>query len=151
MIVSFRTVTVEDCKMIREWIKTNRFTRHWYYFDKTPRLSTLENKILKNLKQPKTRANIILIDNVPIGYIQSYPVDGNGNWTKQVKVAENMVSIDYFIGDINYIHKGLGSKMILEYIDQVIKNENYAFAMISPETLKTKYNKGLWKSVVFNI
>lgn len=133
MKITFRPATVEDCKMIREWIKINEFTCHWYYFDKIPRLSTLETKMPKKMKEPNTRANIVLIDNVSIGYIQSYPVDGNGNWTKQVKVAENMASIDYFIGDINYIHKGIGSKMILEYIEQVVKKENYAVAMISPD------------------
>ena len=133
MNITFRAATVEDCKMVREWIKTNEFTRHWYYFDKIPRLSTLENKMKRKIKEPQTKANIVLVDNHPIGYIQSYPVDGNGNWTKQVKVAENMVSIDYFIGDINYIHKGLGSKMILEYIEQVVKKESYAAAMISPD------------------
>lgn len=133
MNITFRPVVIEDCNMIRNWIKTNEFTRHWYYFDKIPRLSTLEKKINKKLKEPQTRANIILIDNFPIGYIQSYPVDGNGNWTRQVKVAENMVSIDYFIGDINYIHKGLGPKIILEYIQQVVKKEKYTVAMISPD------------------
>lgn len=44
-----------------------------------------------------------------------------------------MVSIDYYIGDINYIHKGIGSKMILEYIEQVVKLDGYAVAMISPD------------------
>lgn len=73
MNITFRTVTIKDCKIIREWIKTNEFTRHWYYFDKTPRLSTLETKILKTLKEPNSRANIVLADDMPIGYIQSYP------------------------------------------------------------------------------
>lgn len=77
----------------------------------------------ENLKEPNTRANIVLVDNEPIGYIQSYPVDDKTPWGKKIKVADNMVSIDYFIGDINYIHKGLGSKMILEYIEQVVKKD----------------------------
>ena len=87
----------------------------------------------ENLKEPNTRANIVLVDNEPIGYIQSYPVDDKTPWGKKIKVADNMVSIDYFIGDINYIHKGLGSKMILEYIEQVVKKDKYDIAMISPE------------------
>ena len=87
----------------------------------------------ENLKEPNTRANIVLVDNEPIGYIQSYPVDDKTPWGKKIKVADNMVSIDYFIGDINYIHKGLGSKMILEYIEQVVKKDKYDIAMISPD------------------
>lgn len=133
MKISYRNITLDDCEVIRSWIKSNKYARHWYYKDKIPRLSTLKNKIENKLKQPKTKVNIILVDDVAIGYIQSYPVDGCGNWTKQVKVAENMVSIDYFIGDLNYIHKGLGAKIILEYIEQIIKKENYSMVLISPD------------------
>ena len=53
MKITFRPASVEDCKMIREWIKINEFTRHWYYFDKIPRLSTLETKMSKKLKLSK--------------------------------------------------------------------------------------------------
>lgn len=133
MNISFKKITIEDANLLRSWIKSNEYTRHWYYYDKVPRLLTLKKKIEKILKESKTRAYIIMIDNNFIGYIQSYPVDGNGNWTKQVKVAENMVSIDYYIGDLNYIHKGLGKKIILEYIEQIIKKENYSVVMISPD------------------
>lgn len=133
MNITFRNATIEDCKLMRSWIKSNEFARHWYYLDKTPRLSTLERKMEKKLKDPKTKAKIVLVDNVPMGFIQSYPVDGCGAWANKVRVADNMVSIDYFIGDLNYIHKGLGSKMILEYIEQIIKKEGYSVAMISPD------------------
>jgi len=76
---------------------------------------------------------IVMYNNFPIGFIQSYPVDNNGSWTTKVKVAENMVSIDYFIGDINFIHKGIGPKMIQEYIDKIIKPDKYSVALISPD------------------
>ena len=66
MKITFRPATVEDCKMIREWIKINEFTRHWYYFDKIPRLSTLETKMSKKMKEQNTRANQVLITNVSI-------------------------------------------------------------------------------------
>ncbi len=133
MKLSFRKICVEDAEMIRNWIKSNEFTRHWYYFDKTPRLATIKNKIEKKYTEPRTKAMIVLVDNQPMGYIQSYPVDGCGAWANKVRVADNMVSIDYFIGDLNYIHKGIGSKMILEYIEQIIKKEGYSVAMISPD------------------
>ena len=42
MKLSFRKICVEDAEMLRNWIKSNEFTRHWYYFDKTPRLSTIK-------------------------------------------------------------------------------------------------------------
>lgn len=45
--ITFRPATVEDCKMIRYWIKTNEFTRHWYFFDKHQGYPLLKEKCLK--------------------------------------------------------------------------------------------------------
>ena len=134
MEISFRSVTIEDCKLIRHWIKSNEFVRKWYYNNKIPKLQTLEKKVNKKLTEKKISIKIVLYNNQPIGYIQSYAVDGNGAWTNKVKVFENMVSIDYFIGNINFIHKGIGSKMITEYIEKEICKNSYKYVLISPDT-----------------
>ena len=132
MEISFREIEIEDCDLIRNWIKSNEYTRQWYFFNHIPQKRNLIKKIEEIKTEPQTNASLILINNFPIGYIQSYPVDGNGNWTKRVKVAENMVSIDYFIGDIDYIHKGWGPKILLRYIESEIKKHNYKMMLISP-------------------
>ncbi len=133
MNITFRQATVKDCHLMRDWIKQNEFTRHWYYYDKVPHLTTLEKKMEKRLKESKTHAMIILVDDKEIGYIQSYPVDSCGTWGKKVRVADNMISLDYFIGDLNYIHKGLGTKILLEFIEQIVKKENYKVVLITPD------------------
>lgn len=56
MKITFKNATVEDCKLIISWIKSNEFARHWYYLDKTPRLSTLERKMEKKLKYPNVKS-----------------------------------------------------------------------------------------------
>ena len=132
MIISFRQATIQDCKMMRDWIKNNEFVKKWYYHNKVPRLSTLEKKMERKLNTKNMKVNIVLCDDFPIGYIQSYPVDGNGSWTTKVRVAENMVSLDYYIGDINFIHKGIGKLMLLEYI-KIVSKEGYNNVLISPD------------------
>ena len=94
---------------------------------------TLKKKIQSKLNDKNLKINIILVDDFPIGYIQSYPVDGQGAWTNKVKVMDNMVSLDYYIGDINFIHKGIGSEMIIKYIEDVVKKDNYSGVLISPD------------------
>ena len=133
MEIKFRQIKIEDSSIIRNWIKTNEFAKRWYFYNKTPRLLTLKNKIANKLKEKDLKAYLVCIDNVPIGYIQSYPVCDKSAWGKKVKVHDNTVSLDYYIGDINYIHKRLGSLIINEYIEQVIKKDGFEYVMISPD------------------
>lgn len=129
---SFRDLKLEDCYLFHKWIKTNCFVKKWWYSNKQPQISTLKKKIQTKLDRINGINKIVLLNGVEIGFIQSYDVDGNGNWTKQVKLYENTASIDFFIGDIDYIHKGYGKLMINEFIETFIKDK-YDYVMISPD------------------
>ena len=131
-IIDFREINESDLPMMRNWIKSNIFVKQWYYYNKIPRLSTLWKQTINRLKIAGFKEHIILLYGKPIGYIQSYNINGWGYWTRRVKIHENTVGLDYYIGDINYIHKGYGSQIINEYIKSVVKKQNYDYVMISP-------------------
>ena len=145
MKIEFKKANVNDLQMIRDWIKSNTFVQKWYYKNRIPRISTLDRIIIKRQSRKNFYANIILIDGKPIGYIQSYDIEGWGSWSKQVKVYDKTVGLDYFIGDINYIHKGYGEKFILEYINLIKKSNKYDFVMISPDPLNVVNRKCIEK------
>ena len=131
--ITFKQICESDLPQMRQWIKTNPDVKKWYYYNKVPRISSLYKKTIERLKIEKFKANIIFIDKKPVGYIQSYAVEGWKTWTKRVKLFEKTASLDYFIGDLNYIHKGFGSKIVLEYIEKHVKNDGYDYVMISPD------------------
>ncbi len=132
-MITFRDLKEDDYKLLHKWIKTNQYVKKWYFFDKQPRLETLRKKFLKRIENKENWIiKIVQIDRIDIGYIQGYTIEDNGNWTKQVKIYENTVSIDFYIGNIEYIHKGYGKLMINAFIDEFIK-ENYRYVMISPD------------------
>jgi len=145
MKIEFKKVSVNDLQLIREWIKSNEFVKKWYYYNKIPRISTLDKKIIKRQSIKNFYANIILIDKKPIGYIQSYDIEGWGSWSKQVKIHDKTVGLDYFIGDINYIHKGYGEKFILKYIEWIKNSNKYDYVMISPDPLNIVNRKCIEK------
>ena len=62
-----------------------------------------------------------------------------------MKIYDKTVSLDYFIGDINYIHKGYGEKFILEYIDLIKNSNKYDFVMISPNPMNVVNRKCIEK------
>ena len=129
--ISFRKIKNGDEHLIHEWIKSNEFVRFWYYHNKTPRVETINKKIHRD----RIDSYIVLLNNVEIGYVQCYSVDGWGVWSRRVKIYNNMQAIgtDYYIGDINYIHKGFGPKMINEFIDNIIAPTGCAYVLITPD------------------
>ena len=133
MKIEFKKVCPEDLNMMRDWIKNNVFVKKWYYYDKLPHVSTLKKKTLDRMRIPNFYANIILVDGKPIGYIQSYDIEGWKMWSRRVKIYDKTVGLDYFIGDMNYIHKGYGKNIILKYIDSIKLITKYEYVMISPD------------------
>ena len=59
------------------------------------------------------------LDGVPFGYCQYYPYrDGAEDWYKSEDI-EGVFSIDYMIGEPNYLKKGLGRQMIKALIEKI--------------------------------
>ena len=147
-VFEFKKVKVEDADLILNWIKTNPRVKKWYYMEKIPHQKSIESKIIKKISEKKCDANIIVFNKKPIGYIQSYYVDGNGAWTNKVKVFDNTISLDYFIGDHGYIGKGFGKAIIKCYINYIKNLYKFDYIMVSPDPENTA-NVNLLKKLGF--
>ena len=133
MKISFNKATENDLLFVQKWIKANDRVKKWYYHDKVPTINTLRKKIIERQKVKDFYANIVFFNDIPVGYLQSYDVNGWGNWTKRVKIYENTVGLDYFIGENEYLNKGYGPKIIKQYIDEVVKKQKYDYATATPD------------------
>ena len=64
---------------------------------------------------------ILLKDNQPIGYFQSY------------KEPDNVIGIDQFIGEVSLINKGLGTKAVRNFINLVEEANRPEAIIVDPE------------------
>ena len=128
---SFRKIIDGDAERIRNWIKENEFVRRWYFHCKIPRIRTINKKI----NRENVDSYIVLLNDIEIGYIQCYSIDGWGSWSNKVKIHNESysVGIDYYIGDKNHIHMGYGPKMLTQFIDKIIKPLNCDYLIITPD------------------
>ncbi|WP_333023144.1 GNAT family N-acetyltransferase [Wolbachia endosymbiont of Pentidionis agamae] len=95
-------------------------------------------------------AFIACVDEKEIGYIQyfnAYDFSCEQKY-KFDKLPKSLASFDIFIGEVNYIGKGIGTKLIskflLEYVEQYFKN-----IVVCPDTLNTSAIKA-YEKVGFN-
>ena len=121
MIIDFKRLTVEDLDLLFRWLNTPHVVE-WYGKKKfTP--DEVKNQYLPRINGTEpTKSYIIVLDNIQIGYIQEYFVRDDLEMLKYID--KNSAGIDLFIGKTDYLGKGLGEKIIREFLQKIVFIEN---------------------------
>lgn len=86
---------------------------------------------------------IALYDNKPIGFCQYYTcADANETWYGDIPLVESY-SIDYLIGEENYLGKGLGKAIIDLLVKEVFSLNEAQRIIVLPEIENTASCKSL--------
>jgi RimJ/RimL family protein N-acetyltransferase len=115
MVIDFRPMEREDLSRMRRWLNTPH-VREWY--SEEPRtLDQVEAHYLTRINgEDPTRPFIILCDSTPIGYIQSYRIADYPDYARYVAVEEDAAGVDLLIGEVAYVHRGLGSAILRQFL-----------------------------------
>jgi aminoglycoside 6'-N-acetyltransferase len=106
-MISFRKLDRGDLPLMHRWLNTRHVVEWWpdeaLSLDEivaiySPRIDGKED----------VRCFVIVCDETPIGYIQEYPA------------SENSAGIDLFIGEVKFHHRGLGSSIIRQFLNDVV-------------------------------
>jgi len=111
---SFQKLNEKDLPLLFAWFKEPHVQKWW----PTPEKDKLLEKFLQRIRSKDVFGYIVLLNNIPIGYIQYYYIDRNnknaGSWL--LPLPKMTIGIDQFIGDPEYIGKGYGTLLIKEFI-----------------------------------
>jgi len=76
---------------------------------------------------------IAMEDETPFGFCQYYPYWLSGeDWHGNIAV-EGTYSIDYLVGDENFLGKGYGKRIILALLDQIRREPDATRVIVQPE------------------
>jgi RimJ/RimL family protein N-acetyltransferase len=113
----FKPLEESDLILLSHWLDKPHVKRWWPHSLTTSELQAkYRNRIGDNIVVPF----IIYMQETPIGFIQYYLADkvGDGWWPD---ATAGTVGIDQFIGEEALLNQGHGTKMINEFIQQVLK------------------------------
>ncbi len=121
--VSFLPVTEDDLPLLHRWLN-NPQVAEWYREPAGKGYPSLEYVIEKWMpriqgKDPG-RGFIFTYDAVPTGYIQCGRVDDDPQYKKVINLEGSPASIDLYIGEDDYRHRGLGSIIIWKFLKEVV-------------------------------
>jgi RimJ/RimL family protein N-acetyltransferase len=135
--LTFRPFVADDIPLLHKWLNTPHVSRWWSIEPgiKNPTLEQVRNKWMRRIeKKEQTNCYIVLLDMISTAYIQWYMVSDFTDSMSLVSKSDNLAGIDVFIGEANYLHKGLGPVFISKFIKDIIFSiPEIQSCMIDPE------------------
>lgn len=128
--ISFRPLAEPDFPAVHEWRNTPHVLR-WWHEPLTPQ-QVAEKYIPRIRGEEAIRCFIILVDEVPVGLIQSYRVGDFPDYAEHLPVPPDAAGIDLFIGREDYLYRGLGATILRAFIETVVLPSGVATVSIDP-------------------
>ena len=142
--INFDVFNEQHLKLIYTWFKNPQVNK-WYAGNKAWTMKSIQDKYLPRLLgDENVPSYIILFNQKKIGFIQYYYLndflpDGVNSYAHQLfnlAKPDNIIGMDLFIGDEEFIGKSYGSRIISKFLDEYIlpicqlividpKNDNY--------------------------
>ena len=115
--VTFQPLKPADLKMLHNWLGRPHVAE---WLRPTPSLAELEADSLPlTIPASTTRGYIALIEGQPIGFIQSYVVQGSGGGWWEQEIDPGARGIDQFLANAGQLGGGLGSKMVRAFVSEL--------------------------------
>ena len=130
--LSFRSLRSSDLDLLHRWLNTPHVRRWWY--DEGTSYQEIEAQYLPRSEgRDAVKPFVILHEDRPIGYIQSYPISDDEAYASLVDV-EDSAGVDLFIGEAEYLYGGLGRYIVLGFLSEhVFSDPGIEVCVIGPE------------------
>ncbi len=143
MNIKFYKLTKSDFDLLLNWHEESH-VKEWYDTQIIYTKELIEEKYTDYLRNFKIEDNqkkeifsyVFSIDNIKIGYIQYYNPYDFQRLTPLINMPDKMAAFDMFIGDPNYIKKGIGPFVLNKFFNEIIDAKyNYLFADTNSENV----------------
>lgn len=118
--ISFRRIEMDDVPLMHRWLTTPHVLEWWWDGDALTAAAVAEKYGASIRGEEPTEPYFILYRGAPIGYIQSYRIRDYPEYAAVVDVDEYAVGVDLFIGEMAYLHRGLGSHILRVFLREIV-------------------------------
>ena len=117
--ITFRELRAPDLLLMHRWLNAPHVRRWWYAEGSS--YKEIEEHYLPGIESRDwTKRFLILYENNPIGFVQSYRISAG--------------DVDMFIGEPEYLYRGLGSHVIRRFLSEhVFSDPEIEACVIGPE------------------
>ncbi len=140
MNITFEKLRSTHFALLLKWLETPH-VKAWWDQDINWTMELIEEKYspyvagykLDDGASKRLQAYIICVDQTPVGYIQLYNAyDFPRNTPLPTVLPASLVAFDIFIGESDYVNKGIGSNALQLFLDQYA-TPNFEYTFADPE------------------
>lgn len=111
MHITYQTLSVQNLSLLHLWLQESHVKEFWDDGDRT-----IEQVRAHYFINDATQRYLFAIDGESIGYIQSYIISADSSYAKFCSENATVMGIDFFIGNRNFMGKGLALKIFAQFI-----------------------------------
>src|SRR5216683_346089 len=105
--ISFRKLKSEDLPLMQRWLNEPH-VHEWYDKDKDNTIEEVTKRYdPKIVRKEPTDCYLVLYENAPVGYVQTYIVNDWPEFGDYVGYDDHTASIDLFIGEPFFMGRGI--------------------------------------------
>jgi RimJ/RimL family protein N-acetyltransferase len=128
--IEFRRFAVEDMQQLYLWLGRPHVAK-WY----APAPSSFAEMVAKYAPRTEiehvVQAYVSNVDGADCAYIQTYPVAAFDDYARAVQCVEGAASVDLFIADAWRMGRGLGTRIVQRFVDEIVFGANRASECIA--------------------
>jgi RimJ/RimL family protein N-acetyltransferase len=116
--IGFRALEEPDLRMLHEWLQRPHVRRWW------DEHATYEDVVAHYLPaidgRDPTDLYLILLDDRPVGFVETYAVSDYPEYAAVVGVGEGVAGVDLFVAEEELTGKGLGTEVLRRFVPHVV-------------------------------
>ncbi|HAT8178957.1 TPA: GNAT family N-acetyltransferase [Legionella pneumophila] len=135
MNITFKLLSESDFTLLLKWLEESH-VKAWWDQDVKWTSAQIQKKYdsyvkgykIENNEAKPISAYIIYVDEIPIGYIQIYNAYDFARSIPLSGLPSSLAAFDVFIGEKNFLNKGIGSKAIDQFLKEYAHSYTHVFA-----------------------
>jgi RimJ/RimL family protein N-acetyltransferase len=128
----FQPITEADLPQLAIW-RARPHVAEWFHGSLTPE-QTAAKFIPRIRGDDPVRGYIAYVDDVAVGYIQSFRVADHPDALAALEIPGDPHGVDVLLGDADARGHGLGTRLVREFTQQLLVGQHVDYVVISPDT-----------------
>ena len=149
MKIGFRPLTASDLPLLYDWLQREHVQRWWT--DRETYDEVVEHYLPEIEGSRPTDLYLILFDDRPGGFIQTYRVSDHPEYRDLVAVEDGVAGVDLLIGESELTGRGFGSEALRRFVRDIVFSDTEIHACIADPDAENLASLRAFEKVGFRV